>query len=116
MEIIPAIDLLEGRFRQPDVEVEAPWRLTLRYPNVWTPIVTQAAHTHLGHVFLGFSRFPAARSAIDSRGATTVRWTDMRFTGAVVPGDQVLTRSNMFTAVVRIDADGRVIQETLGGR
>jgi hypothetical protein len=110
------IDLLDGRFRQPDIESEAPWRLTLRYPNVWTPTVTQAARTPLGQVFLGFSRFPAARSAVDARGATTVRWTDMRFAGAVVPGDQVLTRSNLFTAVIRIDGNGQVIQETLGGR
>ena len=51
-----------------DIEDEAPWRLTLRYPNVWTPTVLQAAQTHLGQVFLGFSRFPAARSAVDARG------------------------------------------------
>ena len=108
------IDLLDGQFRDSDVETEAPWRLTLRYPNVWTPTVMQAADTDLGQVFLGFSRFPAARSAVDVRGATTVRWTDMRFAGAVVPGDQVMGRSNLFTAVVRIDASGRVIQETLG--
>ena len=110
------IDLLEGRFRPSDIEVEAPWRLTLRYPNVWTPTVLRAAQTHLGQVFLGFSRFPAARSATDAQGTTAVRWTDMRFAGAVVPGDQVLTRSNLFTAVVRIDANGQVIQESLGGR
>ncbi len=110
------IDLLDGRFRQPDIEPEAPWRLTLRYPNVWTPTVIQAARTPLGQVFLGFSRFPAARSAVDARGATTVRWTDMRFAGAVIPGDQVLMRSNLFTAVIRIDGNGQVIQQTLGGR
>jgi membrane-bound metal-dependent hydrolase YbcI (DUF457 family) len=110
------IDLLEGRFRPSDIEVEAPWRLTLRYPNVWTPTVLRAAQTHLGQVFLGFSRFPAARSAVDAHGTTSVRWSDMRFAGAVVPGDQVLTRSNLFTAVVRIDANGQVMQESLGGR
>ena len=110
------IDLLEGRFRPSDIEVEAPWRLTLRYPNVWTPTVFRAAQTHLGQVFLGFSRYPAARSGVDAHGTATVRWTDMRFAGAVVPGDQVLTRSNLFTAVVRLDANGQVIQESLGGR
>ncbi len=40
----------------------------------------------------------------------------MRFAGAVVPGDQVLTSSNLFTAAVRVDASGQVIQESLGGR
>ena len=108
------IDLLDGRFRDSDIEDEAPWRLTLRYPNVWTPTVLQAAQTHLGQVFLGFSRFPAARSAVDAQGATAVRWTDMRFTGAVVPGEQALAQSRLFTAVVRIDASGRVVHEGLG--
>jgi len=108
------IDLLDGRFRDSDVEDEAPWRLTLRYPNVWTPTVLQAAQTHLGQVFLGFSRFPAARSAVDAQGTTAVRWTDMRFTGAVVPGERALAQSRLFTAVVRIDASGRVIYEGLG--
>jgi hypothetical protein len=74
----------------------------------------QAAHTQLAQVFLGFSRYPAARSAIDTQGVTTVRWTDMRFAGAVAPGERALARSNLFTAVVRIDANGQVIQETLG--
>jgi inner membrane protein len=108
------IDLLDGRFREPDVDGEAPWRLTLRYPNVWTPAVMQAARTRLAEVFLGFSRYPAARSAIDAHGVTTVRWTDVRFAGAVVPGERALARSNLFTALVRIDANGQVIQETLG--
>ena len=109
------VDLLDGRFgADADDASDAPWRLTLRYPNVWTPTVTQAAHTHLGDVFLGFSRFPAARSALDPRGVTTVRWSDMRFAGPTVPGDQTSFRSGMFTATVRIDADGRVMQETLG--
>jgi membrane-bound metal-dependent hydrolase YbcI (DUF457 family) len=108
------IDLLDGRFRQADIEDGAPWRLTLRYPNVWTPTVMQAAQTRLGEIFLGFSRFPAARSAVDAQGATTVRWTDMRFTGAVVPGEQALAQSRLFTAIVRIDASGRVVHEGLG--
>jgi len=44
-----------------------PWRTTLRYPNVWTPTVQKAAATHLGQVYLGFSRLPAARSAVSTR-------------------------------------------------
>jgi len=38
----------------------------------------------------------------------------MRFTGAVVPGERALAQSRLFTAVVRIDAGGRVIHEGLG--
>src|SRR4029077_725864 len=100
------IDLLDSRFRDSDIEDEAPWRLTLRYPNVWTPTVLQAAQTHLGQVFLGFSRFPAARSAVDAQGATAVRWTDMRFTAAVVPAEWALSKSTLPPGVVRIDAGG----------
>ena len=74
----------------------------------------QAATTSLGQTFLGFSRFPAARSATDASGVTTVRWTDMRFAGATIAGDSPIRPTAMFTATVRFGADGRVIQETLG--
>src|SRR5262249_9776951 len=72
------IDLLDSRFRNPETDSEAPWRLTLRYPNVWTPAAGRAATTPLGQAFLGFSRFPATRTATDGHGVTTVRWSDMR--------------------------------------
>jgi hypothetical protein len=108
------LDLFDQRFREPDGGSDAPWRLTLRYPNVWTPPVLQAATTHLGQVFLGFSRMPAARSALDARGVTTVRWTDMRFVGGPMALDQPAARAVPFTASVRIGADGHVIEEKLG--
>ena len=108
------IDLFDQRFREPDSGADAPWRLTLRYPNVWTPPVLQAATTHLGQVFLGFSRMPAARSALDPRGVTTVRWTDMRFVGGPMALDQPAARAVPFTASVRIGADGQVLEERLG--
>jgi membrane-bound metal-dependent hydrolase YbcI (DUF457 family) len=108
------IDLLDRRYREPESGSEAPWRLTLRYPNVWTPAVLTAASTHLGQVYLGFSRLPAARYAVDSHGITTVRWTDMRFAGGAFALDQPGPRTNPFTAAVRLDADGRVIEESLG--
>jgi hypothetical protein len=88
--------------------------LTLRYPNVWTPAVAKAATTRLGQVFLGFSRFPAARSAVDSTGATTVRWTDMRFAGGPLTLDQPAPRALPFTATVRTGSDGRILEEKLG--
>ena len=107
------IDLLDRRYREPEDDSDAPWRLTLRYPNVWTPEVQRAAATHLGQVFLGFSRFPAARSAIDPHGVTTVRWTDVRFAGGPFALDQP-SRANMFTATVRLAPDGQVLEERLG--
>lgn len=108
------IDLLDQRFREPESGSDAPWRLTLRYPNVWTPAVMQAAGTRLGRVFLGFSRMPAARSAVDAHGVTTVRWTDVRFAGGAIALDQPAPRALPFTASVRIAADGRVSEEKLG--
>jgi membrane-bound metal-dependent hydrolase YbcI (DUF457 family) len=108
------IDLLDRRFREPEIESDVPWRLTLRYPNVWTPAVAQAATTPLGRLFLGFSRFPAARSAVDPHGITTVRFTDMRFAGGLVALDQPVSRANLFTAVIRIGADGQILEEALG--
>jgi len=110
------VDLLDKAFTDSEVASEAPWRLTLRYPNVWTPPVTQAAETRLGQKFLAFSRFPAARSAVDARGVTTVRWTDVRFAGGVVGLDQPAPRTGLFTATVRFGPDGRVIEQSLGAR
>ena len=108
------IDLLDPRYREPDSPSDPPSRLTLRYPNVWTAPVETAAATHLGHVFLGFSRLAAARTAVDSRGIMTVRWTDMRFAGGTFSLDQQGPRTNPFTATVRIGTDGKVIETLLG--
>jgi membrane-bound metal-dependent hydrolase YbcI (DUF457 family) len=110
------IDILDQRFRDPDSESDVPWRLTLRYPNVWTPTVQAAATSHVGQVFLGFSRFPAARSAVDGNQVTTVRWTDVRFAGGPLALDQPGVRSSMFTATVRIAPDGTILEQFLGAR
>ena len=108
------IDLMNQRVRDPVDDSEGVWRLTLRYPNVWTPAVEQAAATELGRVFLGFSRFPAARSVVDSNGVTTVRWTDVRFAGGAFALDPPAARANMFTATVRLAADGQVLEQRVG--
>jgi membrane-bound metal-dependent hydrolase YbcI (DUF457 family) len=108
------LDLLDARWRQSDDELEAPWRMSVRYPNVWTPTVTHAAQTYLGQVFLGFSRFPAARSALDAHGVTTVRWTDVRFATGGVALEQRRPGPNFFTATVSVGADGQILQERLG--
>lgn len=110
------VDLLDRAFSDRDTASDAPWRLTLRYPNNWTPAVLTAARTRVGEKFLGFSRFPAARSAADARGVTTVRWTDVRFAGGLTTLAQPAPRTGLFTATVRLAPDGRVLEEWLGAR
>ena len=106
------VDLLDSRLRDPAFNLS--WRVRVRYPNLWTPAVQRAAGSGLAQVFLGFSRFPAARSVVDSNGITTVRLVDMRFAGAVLAVDQPFRPPNIFTAIVRLDAAGRVIKQRLG--
>lgn len=108
------VDILDARFRAGEEDPAAPWRTNVRYPNVWTPAVSAAATTHTGQVLLGFSRFPAARSAVDARGLTTVRITDVRFVNGPAPGPAQPSRNLMFTAHVRLATDGRVLDEGLG--
>jgi hypothetical protein len=75
--------------------------------------VFTAASTPLGRILLGFARLPDARSAVDATGTTTVRLSDVRFMGTpLAPGRGA--GSDLFTAVVRIAADGHVIDEKLG--
>jgi hypothetical protein len=93
---------------------EIPSRVTRRLPNRWTPAVFTAAGTEVGRLFLGFSRFPAARAFVDSDGVTTVRWNEMRFTRGETDADQLARREEFFTATVRIDRDGRIISQRLG--
>ena len=108
------IDLFDSRFRESGSDSEVLWRMTLRYPNVWTPTVQKAATSHVAQIFLGFSRFPAARSSVDANGVTTVRWTDVRFAGGVTGLDQPAPRAGLFTATVKVAPDGRILEEGLG--
>jgi len=109
------LDLLDARLRAAD-SGSVFWRHVRRYPNIWTPVVEEAGSSRLGRIFLGFSRFPAARSVVDAEGVTTVRWTDVRFVFGIGPVDQPRRGPDMFTATVRIDADGKVVDEHLGSR
>src|SRR5947207_2024862 len=106
------VDVLDSRLRRPPEAGEAPWRVAVRFPNQWSPAVRIAAAAPIPQVFLGFSRFPAARWFADrTTGETTVRWTDMRFaTGLTV--DQ--RARNLFTVTVKLDRDGRIVEQTLG--
>jgi len=107
------VNLLDGRLRESEGDAVF-WRQTIRYPNIWTQDVQKAATTRLGQVFLGFSRFPAARTAHDSAGAATVRFTDMRFVGGPLLNDTSGRRVQPFTATIRFDGAGSVISERLG--
>jgi membrane-bound metal-dependent hydrolase YbcI (DUF457 family) len=87
---------------------------TMRFPNQWTPAVSVAAGTEVGRVFLGFSRFPAVRVLVDGDGITTVRWTDMRFARGEAGADLRDRREEFFTATVRLDRGGRIVDQRLG--
>jgi hypothetical protein len=108
------VDILDATLRRPAESGAAPWRMTVRYPDQWTPLVKTAAAAPLAQTFLGFSRYPAARWVADQQtGVVTVRWTDMRFAGGMTL-DQRAGRGNLFGATVRVDSEGAVVSEQLG--
>jgi membrane-bound metal-dependent hydrolase YbcI (DUF457 family) len=83
-------------------------------PNRWTPLVEQAAATHTAQVLLGFSRFPVAREFREPSGATTVRFTDLRFAmGLDNPRNQT-RRSALFTATITFGPGNEFLDERLG--
>jgi membrane-bound metal-dependent hydrolase YbcI (DUF457 family) len=110
------VDLLDQRLREPETAGDVFWRQVRRYPNNWTPVVETAATSGVGRIFLGFSRFPAARTVVDGEGATVVRWTDMRFVLGVGMADRPRGGPDMFTATVRVDPGGGILDERLGSR
>jgi len=106
------IDVLDAGVRTGSSS-EAFWRRTVRYPNQWTARTVAAASTRTAAVFLGFSRFPAARTFSDTSGTTTVRWSDMRF----VPGPSIRQEPrppNIFNVLIQIDPAGRILREEIG--
>jgi hypothetical protein len=108
------VDILDATLRRPAEAGAAPWRVTVRYPDQWTPLVKTAAGAPLAQTFLGFSRYPAARWVADPQtGVVTVRWTDMRFAGGMTQ-DQRAGRGNLFGATVRVAPDGALVSEQLG--
>lgn len=111
---ISDVNVLAGRGRVSAPKSDPSSRVTMRLPNQWTPAVFAAAGTEVGRLFLGFSRFPAARAFVDDDGITTVRWNEMRFTRGETGADQRGRREEFFTATVRIDRDGRIIEQRLG--
>jgi membrane-bound metal-dependent hydrolase YbcI (DUF457 family) len=84
-----------------------------RYPDEWTPAVVSAADSEPGLTFLGFARFPAARSVPAPDGTTIVQWTDVRFLNDADDGDSrsvSVRRRDLFTVTVRVAPDGRVVE------
>lgn len=108
------LDLLDRSLRTPPADAEAPWRRARRVPNQWTPAVVKASESRVGQVFLGFARFPAARSVIDRDGTVVVRWNDVRFFDTPVANDGPAARGSLFAATVLVGSDGRVLQQRLG--
>ncbi len=88
-------------------------RLSVRVPNQWTPAVAQAAAAPTARIFLGFSRFPAARSLVAEDGTATVRWSDLRFIQGALD-DPRQFRRGLFTATVVLAPDGTVLVDRLG--
>ncbi len=87
--------------------------LAVRVPNIWTPAVFTAASAPTARVFLGFSRFPAARSFVAQDGTASVRWSDMRFMmGSLTEPRQF--RGNLFGATVVLAPDKSVRVDRLG--
>ncbi len=91
----------------------ATWRVTLR-PNVWTPVAAAAAATPEAQAYLGFSRFPEARSYLDRAGGGVVRFNDMRFAGTLFAVGPPGRRAEPFTLTVQLRPDGHVLAASLG--
>jgi membrane-bound metal-dependent hydrolase YbcI (DUF457 family) len=108
------VDILDRRFFVQVPPSEVLWRTVLRVPNQWTPAVTEAAKAPTAQLFLGFSRFPNARAVIGADGATTVRWTDLRFSDGQFAPNQGPTRPAPFNVTVRLSADNRIVAEGMG--
>ena len=109
---VRTVDLLSDNERSTSSDVRI---VAVHYPNVWTPAVFQAAQAPVARVFLGFSRFPAARSVVGADGTATVRWNDLRFTSDTAPNLRERA-PNLFTATVQLSPEGKVVGERLGGR
>lgn len=87
--------------------------LPTRVPNQWTPAVLRAATAPTARVFLGFSRFPAARSTLQADGSTLVQWSDLRFLQGDLD-DPRQFRRGLFGATVLVGPDGQVREDRLG--
>jgi membrane-bound metal-dependent hydrolase YbcI (DUF457 family) len=106
-------NLFDRRGHDSNAGGHAHWRLAVTMPNHWPPAAFQAARTHVGRTFLGFSRFPASRTFADRNGNVTVQWTDLRFLTDLRQRPRG-TRTGMFTVTVHLGADGGTLSERVG--
>jgi inner membrane protein len=107
---IQDVDLLHPPSERP----ESMWRRTHRVPDHWPPAALTAAASDLAQVFLGFSRFPAVRTFDRPDGTTVVRWVDLRFGDGVPRRNEDPRAGSLFSAMVRIGPDGRIVEQGLG--
>jgi hypothetical protein len=107
---VRTVDLLDDGRRTISSDVRI---VAVHYPNIWTPAVLQAAQTPMARVFLGFSRFPAARSTTGADGTATIRWSDLRFVSDTTPGLRERA-PNLFSATIQLRPDGTVARQHLG--
>ncbi len=108
------VDLLDQQFRASAAPSEALWRTAVGLPDVWTPEVEAAAAARSARIFLGFARFPAARSFVDRNGEATVVWTDLRFLRGTLSPPRQPIRPPPFAVTVRVGADNRILYERMG--
>jgi hypothetical protein len=107
---VRTLDLLSDNERPLPSDVRL---LAVHYPNIWTPAVFNASQAPVAKVFLGFSRFSAARSSVAADGGAIVRWTDLRFLSDT--GTDLRARApNLFSATVQLGPGGQVIRARLG--
>lgn len=102
------IDLLDSTLPTPAIASEVLRQRAVRIPNVWTDAVRKAATTRSAKIFLGFSRFPAARPLADPAGGAIVHWSDIRFVGGVLTVDQPSRNADLFALTIRLHPDGRI--------
>jgi membrane-bound metal-dependent hydrolase YbcI (DUF457 family) len=105
------LDLLSGAGISGD-DAHAP-SVAMHVSNHWTPAVAAASLAPTARVFLGFSRFPAARSLVHEDGSATVRWNDLRFIGRTVDDERAMRRG-LFGATVTVAPDRSIASHRLG--
>ena len=100
----------------PRADPSAPWRLTLRYPNVWTPTVHEGGDDASGQVYLGFSR--TAGGTIRGRRARAHDRPLERHavSPAALPGldEPGLARQSRSPRPFALGADGQVLRSRSG--
>ena len=83
-------------------------------PSESDPWIAAARRTATARVFLGFSRFPAARSAVLPDGTRRVRFVDVRYVGNPLRLTPDPESRAPFVATIELAPDGRVVSERLG--